>query len=139
MFSERIVVAANKALNAIDRMRAGRNAIKLSDRKRAKEEMSSLFRTKRPKIQKKCAWHHKFFCLAYTDQEKPPTYEADKEELYRAGLGEKEILFEDVNISQEEFHEFLLDNFPRLRDGGGFRLLKGIGWIMLECCVECPL
>ena len=58
MFSERIVVAANKALNAIDRMRAGRNAIKLSDRKRAKEEMSSLFRTKRPKIQKKCAWRH---------------------------------------------------------------------------------
>ena len=30
--SERILVTVNKALNAIDRMRAGRNAVKLTDR-----------------------------------------------------------------------------------------------------------
>ena len=89
--------------------------------------MSNLFRSKRPKVLKKCAWRHKFFCLAYTVQDKSPTYEADKDELYQAGLGEKEILFEDVNISQEEFHEVIFDHFPRLRDGGGFRFLKGVG------------
>ena len=40
----------------------------------------------------------KFFCLAYTDQEKSPTSEASQDELFRAGLGQKEILFEDANI-----------------------------------------
>ena len=132
-YIEHIVVAANKALNAIHRMRAGRNAVKLSDRKRAKEEMSSLFHSKRRKVQKKYAWRHKFFCLAYTDQDKCPTYEADKDELYQAGLGEKEIVFEDVNISQEEFHDVILEHFPRLREGGGFRLLKGVFMCIKTC------
>ena len=48
----------------------------------------------------------------------------DKDELYRAGLGEK-ITFEDATVSQEEFHENILDNYPRLREGGGFWFLKG--------------
>lgn len=70
-------------------------------------------------------WRHKFFCLAFKDQERIPTTEGEKEELYRAGLGEKEITFEDVEMGREEFHESILDAFPRLKEGGGFRFLKG--------------
>lgn len=101
------------------------NASKKIQRKRVKQEMSCLFHTKRPKPLKQYAWRHKFFCLAYTDQEKSPTCDAEKDELFRAGLGEKEICFEDVTISQEEFHEIIQDHFPRLREGGGSRFLKG--------------
>ena len=43
----------------------------------------------------------------------------------RAGLGEKEIAFEDAIISQEDFHEIILEHYPRLREGAGFRFLKG--------------
>ena len=93
-------------------------------RNREKWEMSSLF-SKRPKMSTKCGWRYKFFCLAYIDQGNSPTSEASKDELFRAGLEEKEILFENVNISQEEFHKIILDHYPRLRDGGGFRFLKG--------------
>ena len=106
-------------------MRAGRHANNRIERKRVKHEMSSLFRSKRSKSQKH-VWRHKFCCLAYTDQDKSPTFEAEKEELYQAGLGEKEISFEDVDVSQEEFHEIIQSNFPRLRDSGGFRFLKGV-------------
>ena len=67
-------------------MKADRNA---GSRNRVKQEMSSLFKQKRPQTVKNCPWRHNFFGLAYTDQERSPTCEADKEELYKAGLGEK--------------------------------------------------
>ena len=122
---ERIVQAANKALDALKKMKAERNASSHIERKRVKQEMSNLFHSKRPRTLKKCAWRHKFYCLAYTDQDKSPTCEADKDELFRAGLGEKEISFEDSNISQEEFHDIIINHYPRLQEGGGFRFLKG--------------
>ena len=122
---ERIVQAATKALDALKRMKAKRNASSHTERKRVKQEMSNLFCSRRPRTLKKCAWQHKFYCLAYTDQDKSPTCEALKDELFRAGLGEKEISFEDSNISQEEFHDIILNHYPRLQEGGGFRFLKG--------------
>ena len=125
MFLERIVQAATKAIDALKKMKAERSASSHNERKRVKQQMSSLFRSKRPKTLTKCAWRHKFYCLAYTDQDKSPTCEADKDELYRAGLGEKEISFEDSNISQESFHDIILHHYPRLQEGGGFRFLKG--------------
>lgn len=52
--------------------------------------------------------------------------DADKEELYQAGLGEKEIAFKTLEMSQVEFRNLLLEHFPRLKEGGGFQLLKGL-------------
>ncbi len=49
----------------------------------------------------------------------------DKEELYQAGLGEKEIIFKSLDLSQQQFRDVLMNEYPRLRDGGGFQLLKG--------------
>ena len=51
---------------------------------------------------RKCVWKHKFMCLAYCGQSKLPSSEADRDELFEAGLGEKDIEFEDVNCSPNE-------------------------------------
>lgn len=123
-FLEKIEVAADNALEALNRIRTGN---KSSGKKRVRQEMSGIFHTKRPKSSSKvCVWKHKFCCLAFKDQYRSPTTEASKEELYRAGLGDKEITFDDLSMSQKEFHELILEHFPRLRDGGGFRFLKGM-------------
>ena len=60
------------------------------------------------------------------DQDRIPTTDAEKEELYQAGLWEKEIEFESLDIPQSEFREKLFKCFSRLRDGGSFQLLKGL-------------
>ena len=75
------------------------------------------------KLSKPVVWKHKFYCLAYTGQDHVPTTDTDKEELFKAGLGEKDIEFESLDITQEEFKEYIFASFPRLREGGGFRLL----------------
>ena len=48
------------------------------------------------------------------------TTEFEKDELLKAGLGEKEIAFDDINISAEEVHDVLIANFPGLKPGEGF-------------------
>lgn len=83
-----------------------------------------MFSCKSKKMPAPVAWRHKFVCLAFVNQVRVPTNDAEKEEWYQAGLGEKEISFESLDISQEEFKEHLYAHFPRLEDGGGFQLLK---------------
>ena len=96
-----------------------------SSKKRTKDEVSSLFRPKKVlKLDKKPAWKHKFVCLAYKDQSRVPTSDIDKEELYLADLGEKEVEFRTLDASADEFKEILLNTFPRLREGSGYQLLK---------------
>ena len=69
-------------------------------------------------------WKHKFFCLAYVGQSRLPTSEAEKDNLFEAGLGEKEVEFEKLDISTEEFKELLFSAFPKLRNAGGFQICK---------------
>ena len=102
VFAGTIVTATDKALSALRKLREGTN------KKRAREEVSGLFHTKRQKSYKVSAWKHKFCCLAYKNQKRIPTTEAEKEELYQAGLGDKEISFDDLHISQQEFHDNIL-------------------------------
>ena len=104
-------------------MRSGEGAGK--QRKRVREEMASMFHYQNPKKLKERVWRHNFFCLAIAEQQKCPSSEIEKEDLFRAGLGEKEICFDDMHISQENFHDKVISHFPRLKDGGGFRFLKG--------------
>ena len=95
-------------------------------KKPIKDEVSTLFHRPRNviKLDKKPAWKHKFFCLAYKDQIRILITDFDKEELYVAELGEKEIEFPTMDASKEEFKEILLTSFPHLRQGGGYQLLK---------------
>ena len=91
-------------LDALKRMRAGMSANRAVDRKRVRKEMSNLFHVNKKKADgNKPAWRHKFVCLAYHDQEKIPATDAEKEELYQAGLGEQEITFSSLDLSPEEF------------------------------------
>ena len=122
-----LMQAADKALDALKRMCAGMAADRKVGRSKMKSEMTALFRPgNKRKSAKRSEWRHKFVCLAYRDQDRIPTTDADKEELFQAGLGEKEIHFDSLDIEQDEFKEILFSNFPRLKDGGGFQFLKGI-------------
>ena len=100
--------SADKAVNALKRTRAGMRADTTLSRKQAREEVSRVF-NKRARIDKvnedKPIWCHKFVCLAYVDQDKMPMSDYDKEELYQAGLGEKEISFKSLNLSRQQFSE----------------------------------
>ena len=73
---------------------------------------------------KKAAWKHNFFCLAYVGQDRLPTSEAEKDELFEARLGLKEIEFEHLDLTAEQFKEVLFESFPQLRAAGGYQLCK---------------
>ena len=92
-------------------------------KRRIKTEMSTLF-PQRKKLKLGKVWKHRFVCLAYVGQDRIPTTDLDKYELYQAGLGEKEIEFTSLEIPPEDFREHIFNSFPRQREGGGFQLLK---------------
>ena len=120
-----IVQAAGRALGALKKMRTGMNADRVIHKRKMKNEMSTLFPHKKKfRLGKSVVWKHKFYCLAYTGQNRIPTTDADKEELFQAGLGEREVEFESLDMTQEDFKELIFASFPRLTEGGGFQFLK---------------
>lgn len=93
------------------------------------EDMSKLFpQCKRMKQQKdkihSSSWTHLFVCLSEKDQTTIPTTAAEKERLICAGLGEKKVVFDDIDCSAGEFRETLFTAFPKLKEGGGYQLCK---------------
>ena len=62
-------------------------------------------------------------CLALCEQDTVPTTDKEKDVLLEAGLGEK-LVIENVECSSEECREALYQEFPKLRDGGGFQFFK---------------
>ena len=92
-------------------------------RRKAKEEVSSLFVKKRKGVAK-CVWKHKFICLADCKQKRIPTTDAEKDQLLMAGLGEKEIEFFGLELSAAEFRDLLYRHFPTLQEGGGYQFFK---------------
>ena len=79
-----------------------------------------------PKKPKPSSWTHKFVCLSGADDEKVPTTQLARETLSLAGLGEKKVQVPDVDCTTEIFHETLMTVFPKLRNCGGFELLRCI-------------
>ena len=75
---------------------------------------------------KRQTWKHKFFGLAYVGQTRVPTTEEEKDELFEAGLVEKEILFDELDLPAEEFKKVVLHSFPQLCQAGGYQLCKCI-------------
>lgn len=65
-----------------------------------------------------------FFCLAYVGQSWVPTTEVENDKLFEAGLGKKEIEFDRLDGTAEEFKEVLLESFAQLRDAHGYQLCK---------------
>ena len=116
--------AADRALNALRGMRRGVREDS-GRKKRIKSEMSSVFSSSSKKA-KKCAWKHRFVCLAWRDQQRIPTTDTEKDDLLEAGLGEKVVFFPSHEATGEELKEILYSEFPKLREGGGFQLCKCI-------------
>ena len=118
---------AEQALGALKWMKAGLNAEKSRDKmKGTVRKMSALYfsSTNKHKKLEQPQWKHKFMCLAYRDQVKIPTTHAEKDELFEAGLREKEVALDSVDAGPEEFCEGLYQAFPQLRRGGGYQLFK---------------
>ena len=76
------------------------------------------------KFKKLPSWKHRFVCLAYREQSKLPTSEVERNKLLEANLGEKEIQFENVHSTPNEFREKIYEAFPQLQDAGGYQFLK---------------
>ena len=70
-------------------------------------------------------WSIKMFCLADRNCVRVPCTPSSREVLIEAGLGPKTFSV-PLNSSGEEFREMILSHFPKLRDGGGFDLLRCI-------------
>ncbi len=79
-------------------------------------------KAKKSKKVKLSLWEHEFICLASCGQLVPPT-SMDKVNLIRAGLGPKKISFLDFG-EPFEFHDEIISAFPKLRDAGGYELLR---------------
>lgn len=79
--------------------------------------------SKKKKAGKTCTC--KFMCLAKKDAQFAPSTVAEKEMLVEAGLGEKIIKLEESS-DLKEIHKAMIEAFPKLRDGGGFELLRAL-------------
>ena len=74
---------------------------------------------------KKCrvpTWTHTFVCLGDTEQEVVPD-PSDRALLQIAGLGEKKIQF-DSDSGANGIHEEILSQFPKLKESGGYELMR---------------
>ena len=77
---------------------------------------------KKSKKVKLSLWEHEFICLASCGQLTPPS-SMEKIDLIRAGLGPKKIPFLDFG-EPFEFHDEITSAFPKLRNAGGYELLR---------------
>lgn len=76
---------------------------------------------KNTKRGKETSWTQRFFCLSETDDDYVPMKKGD---LVLAGLGERLITIPNIDCSPAEFHQIILNEFPKLREGGGIEFLK---------------
>ena len=67
-------------------------------------------------------WKHTFFCLSDVNCSNPPS-SMEAAELMRAGLGRKEIHITDDGDSSD-VHSAIVCAFPKLREAGGYDLLR---------------
>ena len=88
-------------------------------------ERNSLFERKRTsKSVEPCCWSHKFTCLSSASAQRVPCTQAEKMVLEEAGLGEKLITIPNIDCTAENFNKLLVDAFPKLKESGGFELLR---------------
>lgn len=117
--------ACNRALDAVRAVRT-----RLMGDSRAVEEQRSNFapyasnRRIGPTTKVKL-WHVKMFCLADKNCTRIPCTPSSRELHIEAGLGFKTFTV-PVNSCGEDFRDIILSNFPKLREGGGFEMLRCI-------------
>ena len=55
---------------------------------------------------------------------KIPTTDTDKDDLLKAGLGEKVVEFDDLDMDANDFRKVILNAYPQLKNAGGFTFFK---------------
>ena len=98
------------------RLSPGACSSRQTSEKRPKKGKWSNFSFKRE------TWTHEFFCLADRNQTVAPG-KGQKERLQDAGLGRKKICFH-YKATSGEVKAKLEETFPKLREGGGFDILR---------------
>lgn len=73
------------------------------------------------KAKREKTWTGKFFCLS--DKEKETTPSCEEKALQKSNLGLKKIQMV-ASITQEQVKEVLVENFPPLKQCGGFELMR---------------
>ena len=73
-------------------------------------------------FQVKETWTHEFHCLANCNQSQAPSRK-EKIDLQNAGLGRKKIVFSS-NCDAFALKDKLYEVYPKLKEGGGFELLR---------------
>lgn len=68
-------------------------------------------------------WSVKMYCLADTNAIKVPCTPSSREVLIEAGLGPKTFSV-PLSATGEDFRDSIFSAFPKLKDGGGFDLLR---------------
>ncbi len=123
-----VVQLAENTLGVLTKMKAGKSEKTPKGKWQARKEVKKLFNYSGAKRKKReeggAEWKHKFFCLAFHDQRRIPTTDVEKDDLLQAGLGEKEIWVNNLEMNAEEFRDLLYFHYPQLCKAGGFRLCK---------------
>ena len=120
---QRSSASCNRALEAVRSVRQ-----RLLGRNEAVEEQRINFApyglsTRRGTISK--PWSVKMYCLSDTNAVKVPCTPSTREVLIEAGLGPKTFSV-PLSATGEEFRGIILSAFPKLKNGGGFDLLRCI-------------
>ena len=76
--------------------------------------------------QKGQSWTVRLVCLNSTSVNTAPCTPAVKEKLIAAGIGEKKVIVPEVSCTKETFNELILESFPKLKNAGGYELLRCI-------------
>ena len=69
------------------------------------------------------SWTHIFCCLPFIDQRKTPS-STQMEKLLKAGLRKTKTVFPDKTARHHEFYHILENNFPQLKEVGGYNLYR---------------
>ena len=89
----------------------------------SKHSTSSKWRPASKKL-KTQTWTCKAVCLAGKNDDLVPVTPSLKLALLEAGLGEKKVRVEDVTCSKEEFIACIVKHFLKLKECGGFEVLR---------------
>ena len=83
---------------------------------------------------KRQQWTHKFLCVPSCSTNTAPRKGSERQLLISAGLWEKLVTFPNMDCPPEEYRDHLLETFPKLKDAGGFELMRCIpNSNQLEC------
>lgn len=112
---------------AVDALRSVRRPAPMIQVQRELNNDKTLVLIQRAKAKgKDCVqpWTVRIFCLSDTTDVKVPCSASTKILLLGAGLGEQTVTVPNVNCTMKEFREIILGTYPKLKDGGGFDMLR---------------